>query len=245
MNCDLERVFGELAARLPENEGSPVFELRETNVPVAPAELTTDRVCIRRCYLQRLPGCRGDHLDIIAPPSTFRQLGLLLLSVLFHEETDRSVIHLLPADSQVKHIVTEYKHGLRSQVSGYRYRPWDLRYVPKEIEFVFKANREGLDAPLLRLTNIADQYCENDWEKRDVLHWAGRIVATAEIAKFLLNAGRKTAKQKGWVIPSNGAFFTAEAWLWTPEEWEDMQRGLAEAGEHSRRHRYGGLTEHE
>lgn len=73
MPCDLERVYGELARRLPENEGSKPVRLDENVIPSAPPELATDRVRIYRSQLQRLPGCRGDYLDVVAPRSAIRQ----------------------------------------------------------------------------------------------------------------------------------------------------------------------------
>ena len=124
MLCDLERVYGELAGRLPEDEGSAPVHLDEDVIPLAPPEITTDRVRIYRSQLQRLPGYRGDHLDIVAPRSTIRQLGLLVLAALFHDQCNRSILNLAHPDSALKHIVTEYRHWSKSDVSGFRFRPW-------------------------------------------------------------------------------------------------------------------------
>src|SRR4029077_6116961 len=99
MPCDLERVYGELAGCLPEDEGSNPVHLDENVIPAAPPEVTTDRVRIYRSQLQRLPGCRGDNLDVVAPRSAIRQLGLLVLGVLFHDQCDRSILHLTHPDS--------------------------------------------------------------------------------------------------------------------------------------------------
>jgi len=234
MSCDLERIYGELAARLPEDEGSDPTHLDETVIPPAPQELATDRLRIYRSQLQRLPGCRGDYLDIVAPRPTIRQLGLLVLAVLFHEQCDRSTLHLTHPDSVLKHIVTDYKHWKKSEVSGFRFRPWVLGYVPENVEHAFRTDDRGFSAPLLRLTNLSDcQHNENDWRTRDVLNWVGGAGATADVAEFLLNAGRESATWKSFTIPANGAFFTAEAKLWIPEHWEESRRRLHEAQKRS------------
>ena len=201
----------------------------------APGELATDRVRIYPIQQQRLPGCRGDYLNIVAPRSAIRQLGLLVLAVLFHEQWDRSTLDLTRSDSVVKHIVTDYKHWSKSQVSGFRFRPWVLGYVPEDVNHAFVSDDAGSSAPLLRLTNLSDcQRNENDWRNRDVLHWVGGAGATADVAEFLLNAGRESATWKSFTIPPNGAFFTAEAKFWIPEHWEESRRRLHEAVERSK-----------
>ncbi|HVG90339.1 MAG TPA: hypothetical protein VNB54_02510, partial [Alphaproteobacteria bacterium] len=217
MPCDLERVFGDLAGRLPEGEGSDPMRLDETVIPPAPLELTTDRVRIYRNQLQRLPGCRGDNLDVVAPRSAIRQLGLLVLAVLFHEQCDRSILHLTSPDSVLKHIVTEFKHWSKTEVSGFWLRPWVLGYVAEDVGHTFKTDEVGIAAPLLRLTNLSDcQHNESEWRNRDVLNWVGGASATAEVGEFLLNAGRETATWKSFTIPANGTFFTAEVQFWIP-----------------------------
>jgi hypothetical protein len=234
MPCDLERVYGELAGRLPEDEGSDPVHLDENVIPAAPPEVTTDRVRIYRSQLQRLPGCRGDNLDVVAPRSAIRQLGLLVLAVLFHDQCDRSILHLTHPDSVLKYIVTEHKHWSKSEVSGFRFRPWVFGYVPEDIGYTFSTDKVGFGAPLLRLTNLSDcQHDESEWQNRDVLHWVGGSAATAQVAEFLLNAGRKTATWKSFTIPANGAFFTAEVRFWIPEQWEEMRRQLDEAQKRS------------
>ena len=186
MPCDLERIFGELSTRLPEAEESDdPLHLDETVIPPTPPELTTDRVRIYRSQLQRLPGCRGDGLDVVAPRSAIRQLGLLLLSVLFHEQCDRSILHLTHPDSALKHVVTEYKHWSKSEVSGFRFRPWVFGYVPAGIGPTFETHEVGYGAPVLRLTNLSDcQHDESEWRIRDVLHWVGGTGATAQVGSF-------------------------------------------------------------
>jgi hypothetical protein len=186
----------ETVAQLPEtsDEGER-FVLDETVIPVAPAELSSENFLVRKSLLQRLPGCRGDHVDIVAPRSTFRQLGLLALAVLFHERCDRSTIHFTNPESRIKHMVLEYKHWQKTQVGGFKVRPWVLGYVPDDAEPLYSTDLAGFGAPLLRLTNLSDnQKDEHDWQTRDTLWGLGGTSATADIAEYLLNAGLKNAR---------------------------------------------------
>ncbi len=85
----------------------------------------------------------------------------------------------------------------------------------------------GLGAPLFRVTNLADvQKDECDWQNRDTIWGFGGASATAEVAEFLLNAGRKNANLGAFVIPGNKDFSAAEVQLWVPETWELVQRNL-------------------
>jgi hypothetical protein len=129
MSCDLQRIYGNLASQLPTHDREP-FALDETNLPILPAELTTDRMWIRRGYIEHLPGCRGDLVDVVAQRSLFREFGLLALAVMFHESCNRVTIHVTATDSVMRHVVIEHMHWAKSRVSGFRVRPWVLGYGP-------------------------------------------------------------------------------------------------------------------
>jgi hypothetical protein len=228
MPCDLERVYGSLAAQLPESPDSEPFALNESVLPLAPAELFSDKLRGFTSYHQRLPGCRGDCVDIIAPRSAFRHLGLLALAVLFHESSDKVTIHLTAPQSRLKHIVIQFAHST-GRVTGFRVRPRVLGYVPNEVSHTFSTHEVGFNAPVLRLTNIADvQRDEADWANRDTLNGIGGTYSTAEVAEFLLNFGSSNAAWKHVVIPPNGTFFTSEVRFWIPEQWEQLHTKLAE-----------------
>ena len=233
MSCDLERTYSELATKLPEDpDSSETFMLDESVIPVPPPEISTDRIVIKRSRIQVLPGCRTDYLELIAPRPVFRQLGLLALAVLFHEQCDRVTVHLTNPASHVKHIVFEYNHWNKTQVTGFWTRPWVLGYLPEEASHALSTDLtdlQGAGAPLLRLTNLRDcQESEEEWENRDTLKGLGGIRSTAEVAEFLLNVGRSNAKLGQFSIPANRTFFAAEVTLWVPEEWDQLRRRLAE-----------------
>lgn len=104
-----------------------------------------------------------------------------------------------------------------------------LGYVPEEPAHNLLTELIGFEAPLLKLSNISDcQNEERDWQSRDTLWGIGGMFATAEVAQFLLNAGRDNATLGHFTIPPNYWFFAAEVNLWVPEAWEKLQRKLAE-----------------
>jgi hypothetical protein len=236
MACDLERIYGKLAADLPEDlECAEPFLLDESVIPPAPAEMSTDKLVIQKTYQQRLPGCRGDLVDIIAPRSTIRQLGLAALAVLFHEQCDQTLIHLTNSESRLRHVVFTYGHVPKEKCSGFRVRPWALGYLPEDPPRALSTDSSGFGAPLFRLTNLPDcQHNEQDWQNRDTLRGLGDTFSTADVAQFLLDAGRSTAKAGRYTIPANSAFFTAEVVLWTPEAWQCVQQKLTEWNRGSR-----------
>ena len=170
----------------------------------------------------------GDCVDIIAPRSAFRHLGLLALAVLFHESNDRATIHLTNPQSRLKHIVIRFSHPTEP-LTGFRVRPRVLGYVPSEMNHTFSTEEVGFSAPVLRLTNLSDvQRDEEDWTNRDTLNGIGGIYSTAEVAEFLLNFGRSNAAWNQAVIPANGTLFTSEVRFWIPEQWEQLQTKLAD-----------------
>ena len=230
MSCDLERIYGSLAAQLPDAPGDGErFHLDEAVITLPPPELASNKLLIQKSFIQRLPGCRGDYINIVVPRPTVRQLGLLVLAVLFHEERHRTILHVTNPASQVKHVVLEYRHYSKKELSGFRSRPWVLGYVPEEAGATLLTKEEGFSAPLLRLTNLQDcQKDEQDWQTRDTLYGIGGTIATAEVAEYLLNAGRKSEKLGNFMIPANKDFFSAEINLWTPEAWAQFHRNLDE-----------------
>lgn len=229
MLCDLERIYGELATKLPQSsEQDDPFLLDESTIPPAPAELCTDRVIGYPGHLQYLPGCRGDSVAVITERRVFRQIGLLTLAVLFHEQCDRAVLHLTRPESRLKHIVLTYQHSRKSD-KGFRIRPWVLGYAPDEGgPRTFSTDELGFSAPLFRLTNLSGSpNNEREWQSRDTLEGIGGTEATGAIAQFLLDAGLD--KSHGhFSIPANHTFFAAEVVLWTPDRWQNLQQKLAE-----------------
>jgi len=228
-SCDLNRLFGTLASVLPTTEEiEEPYRLDRWNTPAAPLEMSSDQLVVRKSFIQRLPGCRGDYVDVIAPYHVFRQLGLLCFSVILHEQRERLVLHLANPNSVVKHLALRCTY-LGPGAAGLHFTPDSFSYLPQEAEASLQTEGEGFAAPLLRLTNLIDcQEDENDWRNRDTLSIEGGRSAIAEIAEFLLNVGRTSDKVAHYIIPANSTFFATEASLWTPEQWEDLRKRLTE-----------------
>lgn len=231
MACDLERIYSNLASQLPETlDCNQPFLLDESTIPPAPAEMSTDKLVMRKSWIERLPGCRGDLVDVIAPRSTIRQLGLAALAVLFHEQRDRTVIHMVGENSTVRHVILGgHAHVPKEKCRGFQVRPWALGYLPEEPSTVFPWESSGSSAPIFRLTNLSDcLHDETEWRNRDTVWGFGDTFSTADVAQFLLDIGRSQEKRGCFVIPANSAFFAAEVTIWDPENWRKVREKLAE-----------------
>ena len=195
-SCDLNHLVGSLAATLlVDAEIAEPNRLDRSNTPDAPLEMATDQLVARKSFIQRLPGCRGDFVDLIASYSVFRQLGLLCFSVVLHERRERVVLHLTNPKSVVRHLAIQCTY-LGPGAAGLHFKPDSFLYLPQEAEASFQTDEEGFAAPVLRLTNLADcQNDENDWQSRDTLSIQGGRFAMAEIVDFLVNIGRTSGKQ--------------------------------------------------
>src|SRR5260370_7961068 len=81
----LENHFSNIAAQLPK-EPETNLTLCAANCPDLPDELETDKLLVRASPLGRNYGdsARYDLLDFVADKPTYRALGMLLFSGLFH-----------------------------------------------------------------------------------------------------------------------------------------------------------------
>ena len=95
MTCDLERVFDALAQRVATDaSGNDHFVFSTSTLPTPPTRLVTDRLVITKGKHQYDSHYRADHLRWEAHKSTYRYLGLLILSIIFHETVDHVEIDL-------------------------------------------------------------------------------------------------------------------------------------------------------
>ena len=108
----LEDHFSKIAAQLPTDPETNLT-LSAANCPALPDELETDQLLLRASPLGRNYGdsARYDLLDFFAEKPTYRALGLMLFSGLFHQNPEVT-LHLRHEDASVTKIV------LKRQVSG-------------------------------------------------------------------------------------------------------------------------------
>src|SRR5260221_215971 len=101
MSDDLERVFAELATRLPTSSEDE-WRLNAATLPRLPERLTTDRLYIVKGDHIYHPAFHADGVHFHADKPMSRNLGLLILAVLSHAEPEEIQIELPHPASAIK-----------------------------------------------------------------------------------------------------------------------------------------------
>src|SRR5882672_3969873 len=115
MKCDLHSYFGELASSLPLDEKQG-FTFSSQSFSELPGRLESDRLVVRKSYAN-YDGFRVDRLQFFASKSTYQELGLLVLSVVFRPRGSHAHLALTDPSSNVKNVIIEYR-GSTPRVSG-------------------------------------------------------------------------------------------------------------------------------
>jgi hypothetical protein len=207
MTCDLERYFGELAKALPENERES-FTYTAQTASELPGQLQTDRLVIRKTQLM-YEGAQVDRLQFFAPRSTYRELGLLILSVVFHPRGSRVHVILANTSSDIKNLIIEYR-GSTPRVSGHQTVPWKFSFSPERIE-THPWTRQNLadlfGLPRFTVTNLKEfVVTQEHWASRDTVIGFGNDDASVRLAALLLNFGSPGNKTTEIVLEGEGGF---------------------------------------
>ena len=211
MTCDLERMFGGIVGTIPTlPTGDDEFVFSTRTLPVPPAEMVTDRLILTKTTHNYYPAWRVDALWMQAHRRTCRQLGLLILAVVFHEMPARVHVALTHPSSDIKHLVIEFEY-LPEDHGGYLTRPYAFTYTPAETERHPWYRRPWSwrlpDLPVFVVTTVDDAvYTEEDWARRDTVRGCGSDAASVLFAELLLNAGRPENPVTEYELESEGGF---------------------------------------
>ncbi len=193
----LEEVFARPLGVLPV-ELETNLTLCASNCPSAPDELETAALILRAHPLGHNYGdsARYDLLDFFADKPTYRRLGLLLFSSIFHPNP-LTTLHLRHPDTGVKKIVIrrEVTEPSAPGASELVMIPASFGYWPEPargrhpLQHGERVRREA-DLPWMELTN-EHLMCVSDEEfaHRDVVHGFGDPVRTATLAALWLDIG--------------------------------------------------------
>ncbi len=236
MNCDLERLFAEVAPRIPTSADEELV-LSAATLPRPPTQLTTDRLYIVKGIHEYHPAFRADVVHVHADKPTYRNLGLLILAVLFHTEPWEVQIELTHPASAIQLLVVEspYKgpddigpgYNTRPYVFSYTPEPtsrfpWDTRTYPSKLPCFYLTNRDNCVGPT-----------EEDRANRDTVRGFGSDIGSARLAELFLNASQPDNPVDEYTLEGDGGFrgvgyLSAEArfWLlgsdaWDPDQWDD------------------------
>jgi hypothetical protein len=207
MTCDLERHFGELAKTLPDNEKESFTCTAETFSEL-PGQLQTDCLVIRKAYLN-YEGAKVDRLQFFARRSTYRELGLLALSVVFHPRGSRVHVVLGNPSSDIKNLIIEYR-GSTPRVSGHQTIPWKFSFSSERIETHPWTRQNPTDLfslPRFTVTNLKEfVVTEDQWASRDTVIGFGNDDASVRLAALLLNIGSPANETTEIVLEGEGGF---------------------------------------
>lgn len=136
---------------------------------------------------------RADALWFYACEQTYRQLGLLILAVVFQPDVPGVDLELTHPASDIRHLCITYEHpNLNDVPPGYTTRPYALNYYPDEAASHPWASR-GLapsELPCFWLTNEQEfMPTEEDWARRDTVKGFGTDTGSVRFAALLLNLG--------------------------------------------------------
>lgn len=209
--CDLEHFFGKLADEIPTSTaGSDNFIFSCQTLPVPPAHLVTDRLVIRKQKHAYQSWFRADALWFQAHKSTYRQLGLLILAVIFHPTPSTVHLELTHPASDIKNVRIEFEYrNLNEIYPGYSTHPYALNYYPEEMEWHPWHNRHPnpADLPCFMLTNRHDLVVtEEDWENRDTIIGFGNDEGSVRFAELLLNASCPQNSVNEYVLEGEAGF---------------------------------------
>jgi hypothetical protein len=171
--------------------------------------MVSDRLIIRKSWHRYNWEYRADALRIQAHRATYRQLGLLILAVLFHEEPVQVRLDLTHPSSEIQHLLVEFAY-CQEHYSDYCTRPYLFRYSPQETQrhpwFYTLGGVRVEDLPSFMLTNLAAEYSEEAWSRRDTVRGFGLDRATVRIAELLLNASRPENDVLEYELEDEGGF---------------------------------------
>lgn len=196
MRCDLARIFGALAQRVPTDEDA-AFVFDAAALPGIDGPGTSDALIIRKGEhgYQGYSNARVDMLLVEARKPALRHLGLALLARLFRPAPVPWTIALAHPASDIRMLVLDHdpvRDGL-SLAPGYETRPLRFTYrpTPRTRYPLAGASGPAFALPGFNLTNAADSLGgEADWRARDVLRCAGSDVGHVQLAALLLDLGR-------------------------------------------------------
>ena len=100
MSCDLERVYGALALAVPDDDEDDAATYDARVLPSPHEDLATDRI-VAKLGRSMYGSVVRDRVDLHASRPTFRQLGLWLLSTMFHAGPKTATLRLLHPDSSI------------------------------------------------------------------------------------------------------------------------------------------------
>lgn len=208
--CDLETIFNSLAKRLPLNtDGNESFTFSIETLPVLPSEIKTENLYIKKSQHTYNDSCRYDSLHFNAHKETYRFLGLLILSAVFHPQPSDVLVKLNHPESDITNLSIESSHSVFPNLpSGYHTKPSEFEYYPK-ISWKHPFN-ECIKPENLPCFNLAYREAfpdtDEEWNKRDTVKTFGSDIGMVLFAELLLNAALPQNEEDEYELEGEGGF---------------------------------------
>ena len=208
--CDLENVFGELAARLPlSTDGSESFTFTSESLPVPPSQIETQKLYINKSTHTYNDSYKFDLLYFNAHKEIYRNLGLLILSAIFHPQPPEILVKLNHSESEISNLIIEYKHfDSVNPYPGYHTKPVYFEYYPAlSWKHPFDKCISPRDLPCFSLSNMECFLNSNkDWKNRDTVRIFGSDTGMVLFAELLLNAALPQNEEDEYQLEGEGGF---------------------------------------
>jgi hypothetical protein len=231
MHCDLATHFGPLSQTLPTRTDEPRPILLDANTLPAPRlHLTSDQIMIDKRFHEYWPSFRVDALWFHADSATYRQLGLLLLAVVFAAAPNRIHLELTHPASDIKHLLIDYPYRGHDPDEGFVTRQYGFTYVPAlpaAYPWIDLPQGDPDEFPRFLLTNRdAGAITDAAWQARDTVLGFGLEAASTRLAELFLNIGLPHNPVHEYVLLGEGGqrgvgLHSAEARFFVPGRWGD------------------------
>ncbi|MFX0071795.1 MAG: hypothetical protein ACFFAO_11960 [Candidatus Hermodarchaeota archaeon] len=185
MNAKLNSFFSEKRPNVPiKFEDSIIF--KKENLPNISENIDTTNIIIKKGYHIYNNYYRADALRCYAIKDIYKNLGLLILSLIFHENNEGVKLNLLNSNTDVKNIIIKFHYFNKN---GYIKKPHSFEYEPEEVKKFpwINDNLESWDLPGFYLTSENKFKIDEQWEKRDTVILSSTDNGMIRLAKFFLD----------------------------------------------------------
>jgi hypothetical protein len=213
--CDLKDIFGDLAAQLPISADGEGFTFTSESLPVSLPRLKTQNLYITKGSRVYHPSFKIDHIYFNAHKETYKYLGLLILSAIFHPQPSEILINLSHPESEISNLIINYSRiKLESLCSGYHKKPFAFQYYSASPwKHPFGNCIDPRNLPCFSLTNMEDFHnSDDDWKNRDTVKLlaSDKGICTDEgmvlFAELLLNAALPQNEQDEYALMGENNF---------------------------------------
>jgi hypothetical protein len=234
MPCDLDILFGQVSQTMPTStDGNHTVLFSAQTLPVPELQLKSDRLIIKKYFHDYRPSFRVTAIWFQAHKLVYRQLGLLILSVVFEAAPNRIDLELTHPASDIKHLLIDYPYRGYDPEEGYVTRHYGFQYSPALTEkhpWIHTPPVDPDDLPVFRLTNQEESIITDDQvQGRDTVVGFGLEEGSVRLAELLLNMSLPHNSVNEYVLEREGGYrgvgtHSAEVRFFLPGSvgWEDL-----------------------